>query len=131
MDKEEKDDIDEVLGIKDKPSQPEAPISSTVRGYYKGYSVLLTKRDPNVKSLPLLEDAMKAIDWMDEHGFKPSWADDTNKKNGQQTLPAEPTKSFVCQTCGSDAEYKQGVSKTGKPWKAVFCNETKSHVQWV
>lgn len=57
---------------------PEAAASVTVRGYYKGFSVLLTNRDPNVAIGPLVNKAMMAIDWMAEHGFKPSWNDETN-----------------------------------------------------
>ncbi len=61
----------------------EAPESVTIKGYYKGYSVMLTKRDISVKSLPLLQDAIKAIDWMEEHGFKPDWHTDTPQNGGK------------------------------------------------
>ena len=110
----------------------EAPESVTIKGYYKGYSVMLTKRDVSVKSLPLLQDAIKAIDWMEEHGFKPDWHTDANGKasqagDGKQLLSVcpihnEPMKVrqrnfgvFTSHYLGEDAagkkQYCKGVAK--------------------
>ena len=111
---------------------PEAPESVTIKGYYKGYSVMLTKRDVSVKSLPLLQDAIRAIDWMEEHGFKPDWHIEPNGKAGQagdgkQLLTVcpihnEPMKVrkgafgiFTSHYLGEDAsgkkQYCKGVAK--------------------
>ncbi len=110
----------------------EAPESVTIKGYYKGYSVMLTKRDVSVKSLPLLQDAIRAIDWMEENGFKPDWHTDANARasqagNGKQLLTIcpihnEPMKVrkgdfgvFTSHYLGEDAsgkkQYCKGVAK--------------------
>jgi len=40
--------------------------------------------------------------------------------------------AYVCETCGSPAEFKAGVSKkTGKAWSAIFCTKDKEHVKWL
>jgi len=36
-----------------------------------------------------------------------------------------------CSICGKPALEKSGISKTGKSWKGIFCNEDKEHVQWI
>jgi len=63
----------------------ESPQSVTTQFYYKGFSILLTKRDSDIKVMPLLTDAMTSIDWAIEQGLKPSWNEDTNK---QASTPA-------------------------------------------
>ena len=109
---------------------PEAPESVTIKGYYKGYSVMLTKRDVSVKSLPLIQDAIRAIDWMEEHGFKPDWHTDSNGKaghagDGKQLLSVcpihnEPMKVrkgdfgiFTSHYLGEDASGKKQFCKGG------------------
>ncbi len=110
----------------------EALESVTIKGYYKGYSVMLTKRDVSLKSLPLLKDAIRAIDWMKENGFKPDWHTDANGKasqagDGKQQLTVcpihdEPMKVrkggfgiFTSHYLGTDASgkklYCKGVAK--------------------
>ncbi len=45
----------------------------------------------------------------------------------------EPEKEMlVCATCEKPAEHKQGVSKNGKPYSAIFCSSgEKSHAVWI
>lgn len=57
----------------------ESPQSITVQFYYKGFSILLTKRDPETEVKPLLEDAMTSIEWAIERGLQPSWNKATNE----------------------------------------------------
>lgn len=38
--------------------------------------------------------------------------------------------SLTCQTCGAEADFKEGTSKQGKPYKGVFCRANKDHVEW-
>lgn len=100
----------------------EAPASVTIKGYYKGYSVLVTNRDPATDTYPLVQKAIKAIDWMIENGFKPSW----NEENkGSATI----TPTAKCKTCGAPAEYKSG-EKNGRAWAGIFCSVNKEHVEW-
>src|SRR3990167_5330380 len=92
--------------------------------YYKGFH--FKKSVPaNVSPDTLIEMVEEYI----EKGFEPSW----NKNTSQEQLDNDPDwvkKKYVCPTCGADADYKEGISKTGKPWKGIFCKETKEHVAW-
>ncbi len=95
---------------------PEAPVSINVRGYYKGFSVQITKR--NAKGEVELTKIMTAIDNMIEKGFKPSWNDDTNGK----VVKAE-VKTQGCPKCGGTRTFKEGVKKeTGRHWAGWFCD---------
>jgi hypothetical protein len=78
------------------PQLPEAPVSINVRGYYKGFSVQITKR--NAKGVIELEKIIQAVDNMIEKGFKPSWAEETNKKNG---VGLDSLPSPKCPKCGA------------------------------
>ena len=110
-------------GMEDGKSLPEAPVSITVRGYYKGFSVLITKRHAGEEIK--LDGIMVAIDNMVGKGFKPSWAEETNGKH-------EPIATYTCEECGAPAELRSGTSKkTNKPWKAIFCSKVKEHVKWI
>lgn len=62
---------------------PEAPVSITVKGYYKGFSVMITKR--NGEGIADVDKIVTAVENMISKGFKPSWNEDTNGK----TLPKE------------------------------------------
>lgn len=57
----------------------ESPVSLTIQGYYRGFSILITKRDAETKAQPLIEQSMEAIDYMVKLGIKPSWNPETNK----------------------------------------------------
>lgn len=56
----------------------ESPQSMSITGYYKGFSVILTKRDEQAKIKPLIDSAMEAIDYMLENSWNPSWNKQTN-----------------------------------------------------
>ncbi len=60
------------------PILPEAPASITVKGYYKGFSVMITKR--NAEGKAEIDKITIAIENMIAKGFKPSWNEDTNGK---------------------------------------------------
>lgn len=40
-------------------------------------------------------------------------------------------KEYACETCGSLAYLKTGVSKAGNPYTGVFCSENREHVTWI
>lgn len=134
--------------IKTAPSQPasmEAPMSVTIQAYYKGFSVLITKRDAQVSVSPLITQSMQAIDKMIDLKFKPSWNDETNQTALGRTVgeavgykppktPAQsiPSKKAVCPSCGGDAEEKEWYSfKNKKKLHAIFCKVDKDHVKWM
>lgn len=58
----------------------EAPVSVSTTIYYKGFSVMITKRDPDVKHERLIEDQLAMLDWLIDRGVKPSWDEETNKQ---------------------------------------------------
>ena len=69
---------------------PEAPISITIKGYYKGFSVLLTKRLDERELTPQIVGVMAVIDNMINKGFQPSWNTDTNAKVNGETKTLDP-----------------------------------------
>jgi hypothetical protein len=89
----------------------EADQSVTIKGYYKGFSVLITKRKHDAKILPLIEDAMIAINYMITKEFKPSWNEDTNEQVSQ------PTNLGTCPKCGAPMK----ISKAGKQYCSALC----------
>ena len=76
----------------------EAPISGSIKGYYKGYSVQITNRDPSLNIEPLLDKAKWVVEWMEKNGFKPSWNEDTNTKVNPSTKWMGDGKK--CPQCG-------------------------------
>lgn len=72
----------------------EAPVSVTTTAYYKGFSMMITKRDPEVDGSKLLEQQIKLIDWLVAHNFKPSWNDETNKKALGEDKSSEAEEEF-------------------------------------
>lgn len=118
------------------PVAPEAPRSISIKGYYKGFSVTLTKREASEEFGPMAMEAEAAIERLLSHDWKPSWNPDTNKGSAS-SVPTTPTNASTvttrCQTCGAVASEKKGIStKTGKPWHGVFCStEDKTHTQWL
>jgi hypothetical protein len=116
------------------PELPEAPMSITIKGYYKGFSVLLTKRMDETQLAPQIVKVMGLVDTMIANGYKPSWNDDTNGKmlptiqTAVQTPQAAPP-AYVCKVCGSPASFKEG-NKNGKHWSGYFCTADKEHVTW-
>lgn len=97
--------------------------------YYKGFHI-----KKSVPSSYKADQIIKIIDTYIEKGFEPSWNKDTSSEQLEKDPIMDMTKGqgkkYVCNTCGADAEYKEGISKTGKAWKGIFCKETKEHVTW-
>lgn len=121
---------DLVADIPNAKVMPEAPASVTWKGYYKGFSVMVTQRDYQTSTAPLLDSAINSIEMMISKGFLPSWAPETNK--AFKTQPSEPqaVSGNTCGECGSDMTYKEGVSqKTGKAYKMYKCEN--GHVKFV
>lgn len=89
----------------------ESPISGNVRGYYKGYSVQITCRDPERPLKPLLVKMMQVANFMDARGFKPSWNDETN----EQVREEKPEAAGHCSIHNAPMEQKIS-KKTGNPY---------------
>ena len=105
----------------------EAAQSISITLYYRGFSMIITKRDQSISVHSLIEEAMKGIDWAIGQGLKPSWNEETNKEalkplqntsvtpsdapqQGKQTA-AIPIEQFeqTCPNCGA----KKILSKKG------------------
>lgn len=117
-----KDPIMEVTKDKAKTDLPEAPASVTIRGYYKGYSVLLTNRDEGVSMSPLLKKAIIAIDWMENNDFKPSW-DDKSKA----TSPGADKKT--CPHTNTVVKMSHSEKNPNRSFK--YCTDCRGFVGWV
>lgn len=96
---------------------PEAPTSVTIRAFYKGYSVLVTRRGESGDMSTLIKESTKAIDWMEgqEH-FAPDWNTTTPSKTTTRPQSSTPQAihehNFVLKSAG--------VTKTGKPYPAFW-----------
>lgn len=69
------------------------------------------------------------IMWLEKNGFKLSAMDvqEAPKPTPQATTSSEKH----CSICGQLMTYKEGVSKTGKPWKGFFCPERGHEPIWI
>lgn len=96
--------------------------------YYKGVHV---KKSISKSMKP--SELIETIDAYLSAGFEPSWNNDTNKAHSaSQEAPVTPQATkYTCRICGEPAEFKQGISKAGKPWKGYFCSANKEHVSWL
>src|SRR4030042_428341 len=117
-------EMDEAL--EEKESDKKENAWTSVDLYYKGFHIK--------KSLPVNispESLIARIDEYIEQGFKPSWNDETNGKNSNIEQPTLLTKPCEIEGCQGTMTFKSGVSKkTGKPWKAWFCDLSEKHVIW-
>lgn len=103
----------------------ESPMSVTIQVYYRGVSILITKRDPEMTIRPLIESQIKVIDWLlDEVHALPSWNKSTNEEVASSPVVSQPSKPITvaeyeekCSKCGS----KMGISKKGNPYCLAAC----------
>lgn len=62
-------------------------------------------------------------------------ADEMYKSAAQKAVQAElveDTNPLTCAKCGAEASEKRGTSKTGRPYRGIFCStEDRSHTQWL
>ncbi len=108
----------------------ESPQSVTVQYYYKGFSILLTKREADIEVKQLLQSAMDSIDWAILQGLKPSWNQQTNQElepqlkikpvihteTEKKPMPVEEFEK-TCENCGA----KKILSKKGNMVCSKFC----------
>ena len=109
---------------------PEAPTSITIKGYYKGFSVLVTRRPPT--NDVELEKIMKAIDNMVEKGFKPSWADNREPKTDKESYP-QAVKKGIEETyppCPLHEQPMDKVTVKGTPYHTFKGNNCSGEGWW-
>jgi hypothetical protein len=99
----------------------ESPQSITTQFYYKGFSILLTKRSLNTNTELLLQDTMATIDWAIAHSLKPSWNEETNK----QALGSTPAKTTTVAHPSTPGDYqREPVSQTVEQFENQdICNK--------
>lgn len=66
---------------------PEAPASQTIKLSYKGFEILLTQRDLDVKMIPFLDKAKLVIDYAIGNGFEPPVRSNGFMKSKAPTKP--------------------------------------------
>ena len=93
MDDQDIKDINETL------TAGEAAMSANVRGYYKGFSIQITCRDPQVKVKPLLDKCVEIAEYMNNNGWKPSWNDTTNQANNKPKTVTSEIGTTTVPTC--------------------------------
>jgi hypothetical protein len=125
-----KDDVEEVLR-ESNAYFPEAPVSITIQGYCKGFSVLITKR--NGAGKVEIPEIVKTIDNMIVKGFKPSWNEATNKQaeiaqatgQGGEAETANEAYAPLCPV------HKKAMTKrTGKYGEFWSCGTKLSDGTW-
>ena len=138
MDELSKDD-QEFLEALPPTENPEAPQSGNVTGYFNGFSIQITCRDPKVELQPLVKKMSETATYMSSLGFLPSWNDQTNeafrsKSTNGASIPVSPVlppvanptpmpdltidgdkgQGGVCPVHGTKLVWKTGISKTKK-----------------
>ena len=112
---------------------PEAPLSTHIDAYYKGFHAGITIRSQDNSSIPVSK-IVSAINNLIEQGFEPSWNKTTSREQLNPDAIMDVTanvNTHPCKTCGGMAEFKSGTAKSGKEWKGYFCKSNKDHVEWV
>ena len=97
--------------------------SVTIRGYYRGFSVLVTLRNPETIIAPLVKKAKEVVDGMEGLHFTSSWKDEPQPSQAplddgyvvQPSPPDDDTDYGNCSFCGAK---KVKNPKTDK----IFCS---------
>ena len=67
------------------------------------------------------------VGWFEKQGWKFEKESVKGKKPG---IIFDPTKTIPCPICKQPMTPKQGISKTGKPWKGYFCSNRDHPPVW-
>ena len=76
------------------------------------------------KCQKLIDKYSMVVDFLAEKGFT-----QVKQENAPQAT-TEPQGTKHCGSCGEQMEFKQGTSKTGKPWKGWFCKIREHDPIW-
>lgn len=72
------------------------------------------------KASELIDNFDTSANWFEKQGWEVV-------KDGKNPVEATTqSQKRYCGVCGQEMQFKQGMSKTGKPWKGWFC-QTKGH----
>ncbi len=124
--KNDKEFIDALLPTE----SPEAPQSGNVTGYFNGFSIQITCRNPQIDLKPMVLKMKETAEYMSSLNFLPSWNETTNEALKIKTAvvapiatpPANPGidlgisgtqgQGGTCPVHGAKLVWKTGVSKT-------------------
>lgn len=121
-----KEELNEIFNGEEYPIDedlPEAPMSVNVRGYYKGFSVLFTRR---TKNKPSFDDITFMVDRMIQKGFEPSW----NKQTSVEQLNGNKPVNKEGEGCQHEVVLKKSNSdkNPGRIYKK--CNICGEFLGW-
>lgn len=119
-----KETAEEIFGEK----MPEAAASTTIRAYYKGYSVLFTRRNMEGKLNPL--GTKTFINNLIESGFNPSWVKETKPEAPKSTETNKDDPKLTREHCLVHNVKMDYYEKEGKSWyshskdneKKIWCS---------
>lgn len=103
-------DVDEIMkeSEKENGNLPEAPASTHIDSYYKGFHVGFTIRSEDNKTIPSAS-VKRVINSLIEEGYKPSWNEETNDKHEGvvENIP-------LCPVCSGEMVKRSGAK--GEFW---------------
>jgi hypothetical protein len=113
---------------------PEAPKSTHIDAYYRGFHVGFTVRDEDNSFIPAGK-VKEAIDNLVSLGFQASWNQETNNNamniaGKKEPEPAQQIRTKGCPICGGVMIFKSGI-KNNRKWAGWFCADNKTHVEWI
>jgi hypothetical protein len=92
---EDKKAIDEIMK---ESNLPEAPMSTHIDSYFKGFHVGFTIRGDDNKNIPVVT-ATNVIESLIAQGYKPSWNEETNGKALPKPIEPVATPKVDESTC--------------------------------
>ncbi len=128
-DKDIKETAEEIFGedMKKNSIDPEAKASTTIRAYYKGFSVLFTKR--NMEGKLSVEGVQDFVNDLVSRGFNPSWVKET-KGEAPKEMNKDDPKRLSREHCLIHNVKMSYYEKEGKSWyshskddeKKIWCS---------
>jgi hypothetical protein len=122
----------------DLPQLPEAPMSTHIDAYFKGFHVGFTIRSQDNTVIPVIK-VRKVVENLIKEGYEPSWNTDTSQKHltpapqSASVASQGPKESIdpimnatapVCGIHGVTMVWKEGISKkTNAPYAFYSCPE--------
>lgn len=95
----------------------EAPMSTHVDAYYKGFHVGFTVRSEKNDTIPAAKTAA-VIEQLIVHGYKPSWNEGTNTAHTTKipdlSINGDKGQGGTCPVHGTELIFKTGVYKTDR-----------------
>ena len=113
----------------------EAPISSHINGYYKGFHIGITQRNPEMQEeiFQLIKNAKIIVDLMIKDGWKPSWNGETNKQfenNPEKSQESMRSSSEDENTPNCNLHDKKMKKRKDKEGNIFYSHAKKKDDKW-